>query len=77
MQSEVLELGSWRLLEPVQRLPQQADIIRPRRIDEAGRLVTIDLLRQITVEEGVLDIELVHRPLTLVLISYMATNFAI
>lgn len=37
-------------------------MVRPARIGEAGRLEAVDSFRQVSVEERVLDIQLVNRP---------------
>jgi hypothetical protein len=39
-----------------------AHIVWAASVDEARRLLTIDLLVKIAVEEGILDVELMNRP---------------
>jgi hypothetical protein len=50
------------LLEPVERFVEPADQVRTRRIHETGRLTAVDCLSQSAMEEGILDIQLMHRP---------------
>ena len=50
----------WRLLESIQGLAQEADIIGMSFVDEAGGLLIVHCLREIAVEKGVLDVELVN-----------------
>ena len=52
----------WRLLESIQGLAQEADIIGMSFVDEAGGLLIVHCLREIAVEKGVLDVELVNWP---------------
>jgi hypothetical protein len=52
----------WRLLEAVQGLVQPADQIWTVSVDEASGLAAVDSLRQSAMEEGILDIELMDRP---------------
>ena len=56
------ELGPRCLFEVVQRLHQEADMIRVVLVDEFGRLMIIDAFRQVAVEERVFYVELVHGP---------------
>lgn len=64
MRGESLKPGARHLLEAVERFAKQTDGIWLCWIDEADRLLTEDLLRQIAMEEGVLDVELVNGPVT-------------
>lgn len=50
------------LFESIEGLDAQADMIRPVRIDEAGRLEAVDVFRQVAMEECVLAIQLVNWP---------------
>jgi hypothetical protein len=52
----------WRLLEAVKGPVQPADQIRTVGVDEAGGLAAVHSLRQSAMEEGILDIELMDRP---------------
>jgi hypothetical protein len=52
------------LLEAVERLVKSADMMRMIQVDEAGRLLTIDLLVKSAMEESILDVELTYRPST-------------
>ena len=64
MCTEALEPRTWRLSQAVKRLDQQAHVIWASIVDETYRLVTVDMLRQIAMEECILNVELVHRPPT-------------
>jgi len=60
---QALKLRLQCLLEAVEGLDEEANVVRPSVIDEARRLLTIDyVFHQVVVEEGVLDVELVYRP---------------
>jgi hypothetical protein len=50
------------LLEAVERLVKPTDVVRMSRVDEARGLNAVDLLVKIAMEEGILDVQLVHRP---------------
>jgi hypothetical protein len=50
------------LLQPIQRLPEEADMIRTSRILKPRWLLTVDSLRQVAMKEGVLHIQLMNRP---------------
>jgi hypothetical protein len=52
------------LLESIEGLVESTDMLRPRRVDEARWLLTIDHLIKIAMEKGVLDVELMNRPRT-------------
>jgi hypothetical protein len=54
--------GPRRLLEAVEGAVQPADQVRVSGVDEAGGLAAVESLRQSDMEEGVLDVELVDRP---------------
>jgi hypothetical protein len=51
-----------RLLEVVQRAIQPTDQIRASRVDETGGLAVVDRLCQSAVEEDILDVLLMDRP---------------
>jgi hypothetical protein len=53
-----------RLLEAVEGAVQLADQIWVSSIDEAGGLAAVDSPRQSVIEEGILDIELMDRPVS-------------
>jgi hypothetical protein len=55
--------GPRRLLEAVERAVQPADQIRTGFVDEAWGVVAVDSLRQSAVEEHILDVELMDRPI--------------
>jgi hypothetical protein len=59
---EVAVPGPRCLLEAVERAVQAADQIRVSGIDEAGGLAAVDSLRQSAMKEGVLNVELMERP---------------
>jgi hypothetical protein len=52
------------LLEAVEGALKKTNGIGARRVDEAGGLLTIDGLVQVTVKKGILHVQLVDRPLT-------------
>jgi hypothetical protein len=62
--SEAIVPGPRRLLEAVEGAVQPTDQIRTSFVDEAGGLAAVDSLRQSAVEEGILDIELMDRPVS-------------
>jgi hypothetical protein len=49
------------LLEAVEELDEEADVVRSSVVDEARQLLTVDVFRQVAVEEGVPGVELVYR----------------
>jgi hypothetical protein len=51
-----------RLLESVQGLLHEAHVVGGGRVDEAGRLLTVDGLVQVAMEKGVLHVQLMDRP---------------
>lgn len=51
-----------RLLESVEGLLEQPDVLRTHRVDVAGRLLNVNHLVDIAMEEGVLDVQLMNRP---------------
>ena len=51
-------LGTRSLFQPIQRLVQTTDMIRPRAINETSRLYTIDSLIKGAMQESILHIEL-------------------
>jgi hypothetical protein len=53
---------SWRLPQAVEGLAQAENLVLLVGDDESGRLVDVDLLLQVTVEEGGLDVHVVHTP---------------
>jgi hypothetical protein len=53
-----------RLLQAVERLVEQADMLGPSRIVEARGLLAIDHLIKISMQEGVLYVELMNWPST-------------
>ena len=57
-----LESGARRLLQAVERFAQETNSIWLHRVDKAHRLLTEHLVRQMAMEKGVLDIELVYWP---------------
>ena len=52
------------LLEAIEGLVEPTDMLRMIRVDEARWLLAVDHLVKITMEKGVLDVELVYRPCT-------------
>jgi hypothetical protein len=62
MATKAKEPGPRRLFEPVQGLDKLTHMVRPILVDEAGRLVAVDAFREITMEKGVFDVELVDKP---------------
>jgi hypothetical protein len=59
---EWLVPGSWCLLEPVQKFDEEANMVGMGVVDEAGRLEAIDPFSQLAMQECILDVELVDRP---------------
>jgi hypothetical protein len=53
---------SQRLLQAIEGLVEPAHQLRVRGVNEAGGLRAVDSLGECAVEEGVLDVELVHGP---------------
>jgi hypothetical protein len=51
-----------RLLEPIQGLLQETDVIGGSRVNKSRRLLAVDCLVEMTVEEGVLHVQLMDRP---------------
>ena len=49
-----------RLLESIQGLLQQADVVRGGRVNEARRLLAVDRLLKMPMEEGVLHVQLMN-----------------
>jgi hypothetical protein len=62
VRSEATVPGPWRLLEAVEGAIQPADQVRTSFVDESGGLAAVDSLYQSVVEEGILDVELMDRP---------------
>uniref|UniRef100_A0A8R7P959 Uncharacterized protein n=1 Tax=Triticum urartu TaxID=4572 RepID=A0A8R7P959_TRIUA len=60
---EAVKPGAGGLLEPIQGLVEEADVVGVRVVDEAGRQLTVDTLRELALEKGIIDIHLVQRPL--------------
>ena len=60
--AEPQEPRSRRLLESIERFDEQANVVGVFFVDEAGWLMAVDAFSKFTVEECVLDVELVHRP---------------
>jgi hypothetical protein len=52
---------SRRLLQAVEGLAEPTHQLRVHGVNEAGGLKTVDDLRECAVEEGILDVELVHK----------------
>ena len=59
---DTLVPGARCLLEPVERPGQQTHIPRKRCVDETGRLLTVNLLLKMAMEESVGDIHLMNWP---------------
>ena len=57
-----LESGTRCLIQAVERFAQETNNIWLHRVDKARRLLTEHLLRQMAMEKGVLDVELVYWP---------------
>jgi hypothetical protein len=62
--SEPLVPSPRGLLEVVERFVQTTHKLGSSRIDEAGRLLAVDLLVKIAMKEGVLDVHLTNWPAT-------------
>jgi hypothetical protein len=54
----------WGLFKSVEGLVEAADIIRMRGIDEASGLRTLDRLSESPVKKSIVDVELMHGPIT-------------
>jgi hypothetical protein len=54
--------GAWCLLQFVQGAGEQAHTVGMLDIDEPGGLLTVHLFGEMSMEEGVGDVHLVHRP---------------
>jgi hypothetical protein len=50
------------LLEAVERLVKTTPVVGMSQVDEAGRLLAVDLLVKRAMEKGILDTELMYRP---------------
>jgi hypothetical protein len=50
------------LLQPIQKLVEEANMIGLRRINKSSRLAIVDGLREGSMQEHILHIKLVHRP---------------
>lgn len=59
---ERAEPSTRRLLQAIKRLDEATYMVGSGQVDEARRLLAVDSLRETTVEEGVVDVELVHGP---------------
>ena len=64
MGGESLKPSARCLFQAVERLPEKTDGVRLRGVDETRRLLAEHLLRQMTVEEHILDVKLMNRPVT-------------
>jgi hypothetical protein len=53
---------SWHLLQTVEGLVEPTHQLRVSRVNEAGGLRAVDYLGECVMEEGILDVELVHGP---------------
>jgi hypothetical protein len=62
MRGEPLKPGARGLLKPVERFLETTNVRGIARIDEARRLLTIDFFREIPMEKGVFDVQLVYGP---------------
>jgi hypothetical protein len=62
MSGEPLKPGARGLLKPIERFLETTYVGGIARIDETRRLLTIDFFREIPMEKGVFDVELVNRP---------------
>jgi hypothetical protein len=54
--------SSWRLLQAIEGFAQAENLVLLAGDDESWRLVDVDLFLQVTVEEGGLDVHVVHTP---------------
>jgi hypothetical protein len=59
---EAVVARSWRLLQTVEGLVEPTHQLRVSRVNEAGGLRAVDYLGECVMEEGILDVELVHGP---------------
>ena len=59
---EVLVPRSWCLLEPIERLVEPTHVLGVSQVDEARRLLTVDLFVEIAMEKSILDVKLMYRP---------------
>jgi hypothetical protein len=50
----------WGLLEAVERLVEPADHVRTRGVNKPGRLTVVNCLGEKTMQESILDIQLMH-----------------
>ena len=62
VRGEAMKPRAWRLLEPIEGFSQETHVVRVLGVDEAGRLGAVHRLMEIAIEEGVLYIKLVYRP---------------
>jgi hypothetical protein len=51
---------SWRLLHDVEGLVELAHQLKVSKVNEADGLRAVDRLEECVMEEGILDVELVH-----------------
>jgi hypothetical protein len=63
-EGEALVPRTWSLLQAVERLVKPAHMVWKTCVNKTWRLLTIDLLVQVAVEEGVLDVQLMDWPRT-------------
>ena len=59
---EPMKPGPRRLFQAVQRTLELADETRMFLVDEAGRLIAVNLFVEEAVQERILDVKLMHRP---------------
>jgi hypothetical protein len=52
----------WGLLEAIERLVEPADHVRTRGVNKPGRLTAVNCLSEKTIQESILDIQLMHGP---------------
>jgi hypothetical protein len=62
MAVERLEPRARRLFQSMQGLGQEAHMVGMIVVDEAHMLLIVDTLGEITVQEHILHVQLVHRP---------------
>ena len=60
--SKTLVADTRHLLQPIERFSQAAHIIRVMRIPETQWLMHVDSLMKITMQKGILNIELMNGP---------------
>jgi hypothetical protein len=60
MRGKATVLGPRSLLETIKRLVKTTDIIHMRRINNLGRLLTINCLCKSTMQESILHVELMY-----------------